>query len=1190
MKAKIQKRNITLELVLITLLTMSGSVFAQDAALHFDGGENVATALAVMTETDNFTLEAWVKREQSLTYAWVVIDQSKRIGLGTTNNGQLNYIVNNSTGYAPVEIPLHVWTHIALVRRNGEYELYKDGVAQQTSQKGDPDSYNGNFNIGRASGEKWNGGIDEVRIWTIARTSEEIATYYGQEVESQEGLAGYYKMNEGVIEGSNESITELIDHSGNEKHATLYDFALTGMTSNYIAGRFSGTPLLTTTEPQTESNTSALLGGDVYHGGTDDVTTRGVCWNTTGVPTINDNIIPIGSGEGEFSEIIDSFMLGTTYYVRSYATNSMGTGYGNNIFFMIASPPENYDLVDGLSLVNAYEIATLENLYWLSINDGELNKHYKQTADINASSTNVWDSGKGFNPIGRSGAPFRGNYNGQGFSVDSLYINRPLENNQGFFGYAYQCTIENLGMTNVNINGRYNVGGLIGYHNNSIVNNCFSTGSIIGYYYVGGLVGRTYKSTINNSYSKGSTNGYNYVAGLVACNWTNSAINNCYSTGAVEAQSSTYGGLVANNSSSEINNSFWDMESSGQSYSAGGNGKTTVEMKTESTFTDAGWDFDVIWDMDGTTNDGYAFFQDYVVPNTAPIVENMAVTTTEDVAIEIILTGADIEGDAITFSVVSAPTNGAFTDNIYTPNINWFGEDSFTYQAFDGELYSEEATVIITVTGANDAPVIASISEQTMNEDESLDVVLSASDVDGDVLTYAVQTDTSAVPVTVSNDTLTLTPVANWNGNANITVIVSDGSLTDTTSFTLTVNAVNDAPVFTSTAVTEATEDVAYSYVATASDVDGDALTFTGTTVPTWMSFDASTTTLSGTPSNDEVGVHSVVLTVNDGTVDVTQEFTVTVVNVNDAPVIASISEQTMNEDESLDVVLSASDVDGDVLTYAVQTDTSAVPVTVSNDTLTLTPVANWNGNANITVIVSDGSLTDTTSFAVTVNAVNDAPSAFHLTETETELVIPLEELSTGSLDFGWEVAEDVDGDTILYHYSSTLTVGSYTEQMDSSVVDTGLSLMSYQDLYDKLFALEATTATVEWQVHSDDGTVSVPAVNGPLTLLIDISNLSVDDQLIPDVFALHQNYPNPFNPTTTLQYDLPEDSQVKIMIYDIMGREVKTLVHSQQTAGFKSIVWDATNDLGQPVSAGMYLYRISAGEFHSVNKMILLK
>ncbi|MBL7014543.1 MAG: T9SS type A sorting domain-containing protein [Candidatus Marinimicrobia bacterium] len=95
---------------------------------------------------------------------------------------------------------------------------------------------------------------------------------------------------------------------------------------------------------------------------------------------------------------------------------------------------------------------------------------------------------------------------------------------------------------------------------------------------------------------------------------------------------------------------------------------------------------------------------------------------------------------------------------------------------------------------------------------------------------------------------------------------------------------------------------------------------------------------------------------------------------------------------------------------------------------------------------------------------------------------------------------------------------------------------------------------------------------------------------LIPKNIVLHQNYPNPFNPTTTLRYDLPEDAKVSIMIFDLMGREVKTLVNSQQNAGFKSIIWDATNNIGEPVSAGMYLYNIQAGSYSKTMKMVLLK
>ena len=96
--------------------------------------------------------------------------------------------------------------------------------------------------------------------------------------------------------------------------------------------------------------------------------------------------------------------------------------------------------------------------------------------------------------------------------------------------------------------------------------------------------------------------------------------------------------------------------------------------------------------------------------------------------------------------------------------------------------------------------------------------------------------------------------------------------------------------------------------------------------------------------------------------------------------------------------------------------------------------------------------------------------------------------------------------------------------------------------------------------------------------------------ELLPKIFALHQNYPNPFNPVTTLRYDLPENGYVNITIYDMLGRKVKTLINQTQDAGYRSVIWDATNDYGKPVSAGIYLYQIQAGEYISTKKMALLK
>ena len=97
-------------------------------------------------------------------------------------------------------------------------------------------------------------------------------------------------------------------------------------------------------------------------------------------------------------------------------------------------------------------------------------------------------------------------------------------------------------------------------------------------------------------------------------------------------------------------------------------------------------------------------------------------------------------------------------------------------------------------------------------------------------------------------------------------------------------------------------------------------------------------------------------------------------------------------------------------------------------------------------------------------------------------------------------------------------------------------------------------------------------------------------DEIIPSVFALHQNYPNPFNPTTSIEYDLPNDSYTVVTVFDVMGKHVKTLVEKNQSAGFKTIRWDAKNDEGEGVAAGMYIYQIKSGVNIASKKMILLR
>ena len=107
---------------------------------------------------------------------------------------------------------------------------------------------------------------------------------------------------------------------------------------------------------------------------------------------------------------------------------------------------------------------------------------------------------------------------------------------------------------------------------------------------------------------------------------------------------------------------------------------------------------------------------------------------------------------------------------------------------------------------------------------------------------------------------------------------------------------------------------------------------------------------------------------------------------------------------------------------------------------------------------------------------------------------------------------------------------------------------------------------------------------------VVEVAVLAIDNQVTPDVFALHQNYPNPFNPTTQIKYDLAEDALVSIDIYDVMGRKIKSLMNVNQSAGYHSLQWDATNNIGEGVSAGMYIYTIQTRDYQSTKKMVLLK
>jgi hypothetical protein len=96
--------------------------------------------------------------------------------------------------------------------------------------------------------------------------------------------------------------------------------------------------------------------------------------------------------------------------------------------------------------------------------------------------------------------------------------------------------------------------------------------------------------------------------------------------------------------------------------------------------------------------------------------------------------------------------------------------------------------------------------------------------------------------------------------------------------------------------------------------------------------------------------------------------------------------------------------------------------------------------------------------------------------------------------------------------------------------------------------------------------------------------------RLLPTSYALHQNAPNPFNPSTQIRYQLPRAENVRLVIYDLLGRTVRVLADDHQEAGYHLVTWDGRDQIGRPVGSGIYLMRLMAGNFAQVRKMTLMR
>lgn len=337
-----------------------------------------------------------------------------------------------------------------------------------------------------------------------------------------------------------------------------------------------------------------------------------------------------------------------------------------------------------------YQIKSVGNLLWMSMNTfSSQGAYYEIAANIDASETSSWYGGQGFQPIGSESSHFCGKIIGKNHTISNLSINRAMSPHVGLLGFVEGGSIENLNLKNCTVSGQMYAGILAGYMNGSSVTGCKVSGNVSCYgNYAGGIVGQAYRTPISKSCADQiSVYAANYAGGIVGENLTESPLSYCYSIGSVANNNGTYaggltgwshekisvcysrttvsgsdrvGGLagqssnpidqcyaagnvygqsnaggLAGYSGTDITNSYWDKQLSGVQACIGNNtsfgknfGLTTQQMKQRNSY--AGWDFNYVWRISSSVNNGYPYLKDLSSLSTVLNAHDIHYCTGED--------------------------------------------------------------------------------------------------------------------------------------------------------------------------------------------------------------------------------------------------------------------------------------------------------------------------------------------------------------------------------------------------------------------------------------------------------------------------------------------------------------------------------------------------------------------------------
>lgn len=866
--------------------------------------------------------------------------------------------------------------------------------------------------------------------------------------------------------------------------------------------------------------------------------------------------------------------------------------FGGLLFAQVSEMPNGSGTEE-----NPYEIANLNNLLWVYVTNTP-HTYYVQTADIDAAETRAWNDSCGWPGIGNQYHPFKGNYDGQTFNIDSLYMNWVESSYIGLFGHTDSSIIKNVNIRNCNITGKYFTAGLIGSAGVTDISGCTASGSVSGWgtvgvllgevsygtvdrchssgsvsatkLYSGGLVGYVYRATVSQSYTTASISSTKGAGGFMGYGSYSTTLN-CFSTGSVIVNESGAGGFVYGStylnayfcySTGEVTDPdtpsgfddtslypkftqcFWDTESSGIVTSAtmdsrGAVGKTTLEMQTKSTFEDAGWSFTHRWDINGSY----------------PVLKQLSnVPTAWEPA-----AGDGSEGDPYQISSlnnlywitqdksrwslhykqmcdINALNTGAMVFG-FLP----IGDENIQFSgSYDGQGY-EISNLLIDRVPDDYIGLFGCADGATIDNVHLNDCVISGEYFVGGLIGLA--NDCEVSECSAHGFRLACGKLGGLIGTTNINTTI-DKCHSSGTVLASEFNANYSGGLVGMNSNSAITQSYSTISVFTYEKAGG----FVGATINSTI-LDCYCT---GSVSASNNGAGGFVYYSQDS--DFENCYSTGEVTDSDTPsgFIDDVYSNTTITACFWDIEASG----------AVSSEGATSKITLEMQTQSTFVDSAWDF---VSVWLMDSRINS--GYPVFLWQIDPV-----VPEISTLEVINVD---TCSAMIQYRIAEV--GLPRAYQHGACWSTSGMPD-LDSSMTDEG-QVDSSGIYLSVISGLEANTEyIVRPYVISRNDTIYGK------NLSFSTLETSIYD-VIPMEFTLDQNYPNPFNPITTISFAVPEAEHVKLQIFDMAGRFISTLVDECKEAGYWDVKWNASD-----FSSGLYIYRVEYGGHHISKKMVLMK